>query len=164
MLRRTATLTRPILARPLGRAMSTEARPMTRFIQYPFDKTKMAEVRAWVNGNGIAAKVRANPGVKDIEISFCPGEGWLATRFIYDDLADLQAYLGSELYEEMQTVMKAAPHYDARAHKESPRRVLTPSSSTGAGSAASLTSGGLQTLNPEWWPYPGSARVRSRNT
>ena len=113
MLRRTATLARPILARPLGRAMSTEARPMTRFIQYPFDKTKMAEVRAWVNSNGIAAKVRANPGVKDIEISFCPGEGWLATRFIYDDLADLQAYLGSELYEEMQGVMMAAPHYDA---------------------------------------------------
>ena len=32
---------------------------------------------------------------------------------IYDDLADLQAYLGSELYEEMQGVMMAAPHYDA---------------------------------------------------
>jgi hypothetical protein len=28
-----------------ARCFSEAARPMTRFVQYPFDKTKMAEVR-----------------------------------------------------------------------------------------------------------------------
>ena len=54
---------------------------MTRFIQYPFDKTKMAEVREWANGVGLA-DLRAVKGVKDVELSFCPGEGWLAARYI----------------------------------------------------------------------------------
>ena len=76
----------------------------------PFDKTKMTEVREWVNSNGISAKIRADPGVKDIEVSFCPGEGWLATRFIYNDLEDMKAYLGSGLYEETKKVMMSAPH------------------------------------------------------
>ena len=54
---------------------------MTRFIQYPFDKTKMTEVREWANGVGLK-DVRAVKGVKNVELSFCPGEGWLAARYI----------------------------------------------------------------------------------
>lgn len=57
------------------------AAAMTRFIQYPFDKTKMTEVREWANGVGLK-DVRAVKGVKDVELSFCPGEGWLAARYI----------------------------------------------------------------------------------
>ena len=65
------------------------ARPMTRFVQYPFDKSKMAEVRDWVNGEKWPAEMRAAPGVKDVELSFCPGEGWLAARYIFNDLDDM---------------------------------------------------------------------------
>ena len=54
---------------------------MTRFIQYPFDKTKMAEVREWAKGVGLK-DLRAVKGVKNVELSFCPGEGWLAARYI----------------------------------------------------------------------------------
>jgi len=56
---------------------------MCRFVQYPFDKTKMAEVREWVNGSDLKNVVRGQPGVKDVEFSFCPGEGWLAARYIF---------------------------------------------------------------------------------
>merc|ERR1719424_361533 len=78
------------LLRPLAvRHMSGEARPMTRFVQYPFDKTKMTEVRAWVNESDMPASVRAETGVKDVEFSFCPGEGWLAARYIFNDLDDM---------------------------------------------------------------------------
>ena len=38
------------------RAFSEAARPMTRFVQYPFDKSKMTEVRAWVNESGIPVR------------------------------------------------------------------------------------------------------------
>ena len=57
------------------------ASAMTRFIQYPFDKTKMAEVREWAKGVGLK-DLRAVKGVKNVELSFCPGEGWLAARYI----------------------------------------------------------------------------------
>ena len=76
MLRRALT-SMPVLARGMSRGMATEARPMTRFIQYPFDKTKMAEVTEWFDSSGIAATIRSKPGVKDLEVSFCPGEGWV---------------------------------------------------------------------------------------
>lgn len=55
---------------------------MTRFVQYPFDKSKMVETRAWVNENDITDKIRAYPGVNNVEFSFCPGEGWLAARYV----------------------------------------------------------------------------------
>ena len=67
---------------PRGSRLMSDARPMTRFIQYPFDKTKMAEVTEWVNSTTIAKDIRSAPGVKDVEVSFCPGEGWLAARYI----------------------------------------------------------------------------------
>ena len=86
---------------------------MTRFIQYPFDKTKMAEVTEWAKGTGMADKLRALPGVKDIEFSFCPGEGWFAARYIFNDLDDMVTFLGddSKLAEAKAAIM-AAPHYD----------------------------------------------------
>merc|ERR1712187_134239 len=78
---------------PVGaRCMAAAPKPMTRFIQYPFDKTKMEEVRAWANSSGIAKKARSIDGVKDVEISFCPGQGWLAARYIFNDLEDLKKF------------------------------------------------------------------------
>ena len=62
------------MSRGQFRCMST-ARPMTRFIQYPFDKTKMEEVRAWANESSLPADIRGTGGVSDVEFSFCPGEG-----------------------------------------------------------------------------------------
>ena len=59
---------------------------MTRFVQYPMDKTKMEEVRAWVNESDLPGEIRATKGVSDVQFSFCPGEGWLAARYIFDDL------------------------------------------------------------------------------
>ena len=46
-----------------------------RFVQYPFDKTKMAEVTEWIEGSGLLKTIRSKEGVKDLEVSFCPGEG-----------------------------------------------------------------------------------------
>ena len=88
------------------------ARPMTRFVQYPFDKSKMAEVRDWVNGEKWPAEMRAAPGVKDVELSFCPGEGWLAARYIFNDLDDMVAFLGSDALSSTAATVKAAPHFD----------------------------------------------------
>ena len=42
----------------------------------------MAEVTEWFDKSGIAKTVRSKPGVKDLEVSFCPGQGWLAARYI----------------------------------------------------------------------------------
>mmetsp|Transcript_18844 Transcript_18844/g.62161 ORF Transcript_18844/g.62161 Transcript_18844/m.62161 type:complete len:129 (-) Transcript_18844:264-650(-) len=102
------------LLRPLAvRHMSGEARPMTRFVQYPFDKTKMTEVRAWVNESDMPASVRAETGVKDVEFSFCPGEGWLAARYIFNDLDDMVAFLGTDALEKAKKAVSTAPHYDS---------------------------------------------------
>ena len=81
--------------------MLSDARPMTRFAQYPMDKTKMEEVRAWANESDLPAKFRAIDGVKDIEISFCPGEGWLATRTIFNDLDDMVSFLENPALEDV---------------------------------------------------------------
>merc|ERR1719174_2664696 len=99
------------------RGMSTEARPMSRFIQYPFDKTKMAEVTEWFDSSGMAATLRSKEGVKDLEVSFCPGEGWLAARYIYNDLDDMVKFLGSmdtdpDLIKVVESI-KASPYYDS---------------------------------------------------
>merc|ERR1719491_5551 len=88
------------------------ARPMTRFVQYPFDKTKMAEVRAWVNETDLAGQMRAIDGVKDVEISFCPGEGWLAGRYIFNDLPDMVAFLGNPKLAEVSAATKNHQFYD----------------------------------------------------
>mmetsp|Transcript_23362 Transcript_23362/g.59004 ORF Transcript_23362/g.59004 Transcript_23362/m.59004 type:complete len:126 (+) Transcript_23362:115-492(+) len=102
------------VAKLSARLMSTEARPMTRFVQYPFDKTKMAEVREWVNSSGLIGKIRSQPGVKDVEVSFCPGEGWLAARYIFNDLEDLKTFLGNtEFLEAGKAEVTSSPHYDA---------------------------------------------------
>ena len=87
---------------------------MTRFIQYPFDKSKMNEVRAWINASGLPAKLRKQPGVNNVEISFCPGEGWLAARYIFDDLQDMKNFLGnSKVLEAAKKQIENAPHYDS---------------------------------------------------
>ena len=100
----------PHCPRRQARSLSAHAAPVR---QYPFDKTKMAEVTAWSKEADLASKIRAMPGVRDIEVSFCPGEGWLASRFIFDDLEDMKAYLGSDAIGEFKKTMSGAPHYDA---------------------------------------------------
>ena len=77
----------------------------------------MTEVTEWFDGTGIAGKIRAKPGVKDLEVSFCPGEGWLAARYIFNDLDDMVSYLGSMDTDpdliEAKKLLASAPHYDA---------------------------------------------------
>ena len=51
----------------------------------------MDEVRAWVNDSGLGGKIRGQDGVKDLELSFCPGKGYLAARYIFTDLNDMTA-------------------------------------------------------------------------
>ena len=101
-----------------ARLMSGAARPMTRFIQYPFDKTKMTEVREWANGVGLK-DLRAVKGVKDVELSFCPGEGWLAARYIFNDLDDMVAFGDSDGFKKAQEALANAPHQDSsrKAHE-----------------------------------------------
>ena len=133
--------------RPAGVRLFSDARPMTRFDQYPFDKTKMDEVRtcfdraagfpgltssqlphrkrvtralvrwrqvrAWVNESDIPETLRATPGVQDVQFSFCPGEGWLAARYIFDDLDDLRASFEAEAFTSAEAKVTAHPLYDA---------------------------------------------------
>ena len=92
---------------------SDAARPMTRFVQYPFDKTKMEEMRAWTHENKITEQLRAIPGVKDLEMSFCPGEGWWAARYIFNDLEDLKAFSSHATVQKLAEKVKNHPHYDS---------------------------------------------------
>ena len=57
---------------------------MTRFVQYPFDKTKMPEVREWVANEPAVNNLRSIPGVQSVEISFCPGEGMVTTESVHE--------------------------------------------------------------------------------
>merc|ERR1712094_165455 len=93
----------------------TDKRPMTRFIQYPFDKTKMAEVRQWVNDNeaSLAQPLRATSGVQNVEFSFCPGQGWLAARYIFTDLQHMKDFPESAGFNAAKKTVLATPHYDS---------------------------------------------------
>ena len=108
-----SNLARRTARAPMGARFMSDARPMTRFVQYPFDKTKMTEVREWVNSVDLPAKLRGEPGVTDVEFNFCPGEGWLAARYKFADLEDMKAFLGSSAVEDAKKVVSAAPHYDS---------------------------------------------------
>merc|ERR1711939_1099270 len=96
-----------------ARAMSTDRRPMTRFVQYPFDKTKMDEVRAWVANSNEISGLRTIDGVSSVEYSFCPGEGWLAARYTFNDLAALKAFGDQPQYTAAKEVVLAHEHYDS---------------------------------------------------
>mmetsp|Transcript_69409 Transcript_69409/g.137240 ORF Transcript_69409/g.137240 Transcript_69409/m.137240 type:complete len:128 (-) Transcript_69409:90-473(-) len=103
----------PRLVQPMGaRFLSDAAKPMTRFIQYPFDKTKMAEVREWCNSTRLGDKLRAIDGVKNVELSFCPGHGWLAARYIFNDLEDLKKFGDQPGFQEAKEMVLAMPHFD----------------------------------------------------
>ena len=95
------------------RARPNTPSPRARsFVQYPFDKTKMAEVREWVNASDLKNVLRSGPGVSSVEVSFCPGEGWLAARYIFDDLDDMVGFLGSPMLEDAKKILATAPHQD----------------------------------------------------
>ena len=110
MLSRASLLPRRL---PGNRLMSDAARPMTRWIQYPFDKTKMTEVRAWLNESDLPAKLRRTSGTSNVEFSFCPGEGWLAARYIFKDLEDLKNFGDSSAIAQAKKEVQTAPHYDS---------------------------------------------------
>ena len=113
MLSRVSGARSVLLRAANGRMFSSDAaRPMTRFVQYPFDKTKMEEVRAWCNEIKLAEQLRTIPGVKDLEISFCPGQGWLAARYIFNDLEDLKAFGGNATLQKIAEETKKHPNYD----------------------------------------------------
>ena len=44
---------------------------------------------AWADEQGIAAQARDGSGVDNVEVNFCPGQGWLALRFKFGDLDSL---------------------------------------------------------------------------
>ena len=73
----------------------------------------MTEVTEWFDSSGIAANIRAKPGIKDLEVSFCPGEGWLAARYIFNDLDDMVKFLGDPDLGKAKEALAAAPHYDS---------------------------------------------------
>mmetsp|Transcript_28735 Transcript_28735/g.32205 ORF Transcript_28735/g.32205 Transcript_28735/m.32205 type:complete len:136 (-) Transcript_28735:175-582(-) len=107
----------PTLAKAVARrtlSSSDSKRPMTRFIQYPFDKTKMDEVTAWALETKITTlgAIRDTPGISNVEVSFCPGEGWLAMRYIFDDLEDLKSFPDTDASAKAKEHMMENPHYD----------------------------------------------------
>lgn len=104
-----------VRAKPQRVAFSTEARPMTRFIKYPMDKTKMDEVRTWMDEPTQAKAlqgIRAEPGVQSVEVSFCPGEGWLASRMIFTDLPHMVSYLEGNHLEVVKDLVTGSEFYD----------------------------------------------------
>jgi len=45
--------------------------------------------------------------------SFCPGEGWLAARYIFNDLEDMIAFPESAAETKTQEAVTSHAHYDA---------------------------------------------------
>merc|ERR1740121_1945868 len=86
---------------------------MTRFVQYPFYKKLSRDVREWVKTSGLVPKLRGVDGVKDMEVSFCPGQGWLAVRYIFNDLEDLKKFPDSPVWQNARDTVQKAPHYDS---------------------------------------------------
>jgi hypothetical protein len=86
---------------------------MSRFIQYPFDKTKMTEVRQWVNEAPWPAKLRSIDGVQNVKFSFCPGEGWLAAHYTFNDLDAMKAFFGNPVLGEVAEAVKNHPNFDS---------------------------------------------------
>ena len=43
----------------------------------------------------------------------CAPPGWLAARYIYDDLEDMKAFIGEDLAAGVKEKLLANPHYDA---------------------------------------------------
>jgi hypothetical protein len=74
----------------------------------------MDETRAWAKEHDLAGKIRSIDGVKDLELSFCPGEGWLAARYIFTDLDDMKSFLGDDnaTMAELKVVLAGYEHYD----------------------------------------------------
>ena len=95
----------------------------SRFVQYPFDKTKMAEVREWIGTTGLVNSPRKESGIKDVETSFCPGEGWLAVRYIFNDLEDMKSYLGSPALENAKKVVFSQASVDYRSEGSGARQL-----------------------------------------
>merc|ERR1712216_463183 len=82
--------------------------------QYPFDKTKLAEVRQWLNEeSSIIQSLRSITGVQNVEVSFCPGQGWLAARYIFTDLEHLKNFGDSEAWQAAKDAVASNPHYDS---------------------------------------------------
>ena len=114
---------RSVVVRQLSSSSSSadnNKRPMTRFVQYPFDKTKMEEVTAWSHAtlNSSLVAIRAVPGVSNVEVSFCPGEGWLAMRYIISSIEDMKAFPSKDIFEQARANMMENIHYD---HTRKPR-------------------------------------------
>lgn len=86
---------------------------MTRFVQYPFDKSKMAEVSDWMKTDPAVQGVKKIKGVKSMELSFCPGEGWVAARYIFDDLDDMLKFKDDPNYQPALEAVLGNPHYDS---------------------------------------------------
>ena len=76
------------------------------------DKTKMDETRAWVKESGLGDKLRSVDGVKDLEISFCPGLGYLAARYVFTDLDDMVAFFDAPELGEAKEILAAYEHFD----------------------------------------------------
>ena len=72
-----------------------------------------AQVRSWLNDSDTPAAIRATPGVQDVQFSFCPGEGWLAARYIFDDLDGLRAFPDSAAFAQAKDEVTTHPHYDS---------------------------------------------------
>jgi hypothetical protein len=86
---------------------------MTRWVQHPADKTKMEETIAWAKESGIADKIRSAKGVRDVEISFCPGEGWVGARYISDDLDDMRradTWSPPQTRQSTRKGLRSSPH------------------------------------------------------
>merc|ERR1719499_2789950 len=92
---------------------SQAARPMTRFVQYPFDKTKMEEVSAWMKSDAAIQGLGKIKGVTSFQLSFCPGEGWLGAHYLFDDLDSLLTFKDDPNYKPALDAVLAHPLYDS---------------------------------------------------
>merc|ERR1740117_1221815 len=80
--------------------------------EYPSCK-KMDEVTGWLKDSDLPATIRGQPGVSDVEVSFCPGLRYLGVRYIFADLEDMKNFLGSDKFGELAETVSAHEHFDA---------------------------------------------------
>eukprot|EP00940_MAST-03C_sp_MAST-3C-sp2_P000535 g535.t1 len=96
-----------------GRHHSSDVVPMVsicRHVTYGIDLEKFDDVETYCAT--LAQKIRAQPGVKKLDISIC-GTGRVGATYEFTNLASFKAFMGSEFYKDVVDHFKEQSFYDA---------------------------------------------------
>merc|ERR1719217_1375349 len=100
MLRSLRVLTSPATGRRFMASFKDDAKKtVVRNAVYGMHLDKYDEMAAFVNKK--APEIRAQPGMKSVEVAVCGG-GRLQVAYEFTDLDSFKAYMGSKFYEDLK--------------------------------------------------------------